>query len=270
VQRRQAELQVQSIQEQFFQAQKMEAVGRLAGGIAHDFNNLLTVIGGYAQLLSSQSPRPNQTSPLQQIVQASDRAAELTRQLLSFSRKNVIKPGPVDLNPLVEETSRMMRRLLGEDIVLSTDLQPNLPPVLACVGQLSQVLLNLATNARDAMPQGGQLLLSTQPLALSPADVASTPNRLAGDFVLLTVSDNGHGMDEDVLSRIFDPFFTTKPTGKGTGLGLSTVYGIIHQLGGFVTVSSAPGAGTSFLLHLPVCVSDSAQPAPEPDTPTPA
>jgi PAS domain S-box-containing protein len=224
------------LEEQLRQAQKMEAIGRLAGGIAHDFNNLLTVIGGYSELLGVKENVAGQDMA-QQIQRAVERGAALTRQLLAFSRQQPITPQVLDLNSVVRAAEQMLRRLIGADVELVTELAAGLPPIRADVNQLEQVLLNLAVNARDALPDGGRLTIRTTP----------APD---GD-VLLEVQDTGVGMDEVTRSRLFEPFFTTKPPGKGTGLGLATVYAIVQRCQGRIDVQSAPGHGATFHLHFP-------------------
>jgi PAS domain S-box-containing protein len=241
------------LEDQYRQSQKMEAIGQLAGGVAHDFNNLLTVITGNAELLLD---RPNLgTRQLQEclldVKQAGLKAASLTRQLLAFSRKQLLAPEVLDLNNLIVNVQKMLRRLIGEDIDLSTDLAPDLWLVKADPGQIEQVLLNLAVNSRDAMPQGGRMTISTANTFLG-ADFTSVNSLFQpGDFVMLAVEDSGCGMDETTRSHIFEPFFTTKEIGKGTGLGLATVYGIVSQSNGHITVSSQPGLGTTFRIYLP-------------------
>ncbi len=241
-----------NLEEQLRQAQKMEAVGRLAGGIAHDFNNLLTVITGYADLLLD-SPRTDEVSRrlIAEVKRAGERAASLTQQLLAFSRKQVLQPQVLELNVVVAEAQRMLRRLITEDIELFTDLDPQAGLVKADPGQVDQVLVNLAVNARDAMPRGGRLSIATRSTELDVEYARRNPEVLPGPYVMLVVSDTGCGMSEDVRARIFEPFFTTKEQGKGTGLGLATVYGIVKQSGGHIDVESALGRGTTFRIFLP-------------------
>jgi signal transduction histidine kinase len=248
VQARTAELE--RAHEELRQAQKMEAVGRLAGGVAHDFNNLLTVINGFAELLSAQL-RPGEMlhEYADQIHKAGDRATDLTRQLLAFSRRQPLEPRVLDLNGVIRDMEGMLRRLIGEDVRLETYLQVAPSTVLADPGQLQQVILNLAVNARDAMPHGGALLMTTTTTTRVPAD---DPDGEPVPHVLLAVADTGVGMDAQTRARIFDPFFTTKAPGMGTGLGLSTVYGVVQQSGGDVVVESTPGVGTIFRVFLPL------------------
>jgi two-component system, cell cycle sensor histidine kinase and response regulator CckA len=241
-----------ALQEQYLQSQKLESLGTLAGGVAHDFNNLLTVINGYSDIaFQSLSDRDAVRSKIDQIRKAGARAAELTQQLLAFSRRQITQPRPLDLNRVIEESAGMFRTLLGEDIELVTTLSPSLRPVMADQGQLHQVLMNLMANARDAMPAGGRLTIETANGDTSPAEAAEHPDVVPGPFVLLAVTDTGSGIDEQTRLHIFEPFFTTKGTGKGTGLGLSTVYGIVKQNGGWIRVQSEVGKGTAFQVYLP-------------------
>jgi signal transduction histidine kinase/CheY-like chemotaxis protein len=240
------------LEQQLQQAQKLESIGRLAGGVAHDFNNLLTIINGYADLLLGElkqgdAPR-NHAS---EIRKAGERGAGLTQQLLAFSRKQIIEPKPVNLNILVADSENMLRRVMGEDIEILTLCDDSLRQVVADAGQINQVLLNLAVNARDAMPAGGKLIIETTNTELDTNYVERHHSVAPGRYVLLTVTDNGVGMDQQTLQRIFDPFFTTKEQGRGTGLGLSTAYGIVKQNGGFISVYSEPGKGTAFRIYLP-------------------
>ena len=240
----------EELEHALFEAQKLEAVGRLAGGVAHDFNNLLTVVLGFANILSRRLDDPALARYADQINAAAERGARLTRQMLAFSRQQVLEPQPVDLSAIVRELEPMLEPMLGEDVELVADLDPALPAVLADPGQLEQVLLNLASNARDAMPEGGRLTISTSAPELSDEfrdEHLLRPSR----YVLLEVSDTGIGMDERTRARLFEPFFTTKPIGKGTGLGLASSYGIVEQTGGTIEVESAPGRGATFRIYLP-------------------
>ncbi len=239
------------LEEQLRQSQKMEALGRLAGGVAHDFNNLLTIIGGYSQmLLSGVRARDPARRDLESIAEAANRASALTRQLLAFSRRQVVQPKVLDLNRLIARMHRMLRPVIGEDIELRLNLQRNLGRVKADPGQLEQVVMNLVVNARDALPQGGWITIETREIVLT-ADAA--PVALpAGTYVALAVSDSGEGIDAETLPHVFEPFFTTKLRGKGSGLGLSTVYGIVKQSGGEIQVSSEVGQGSTFRIYLPV------------------
>jgi two-component system cell cycle sensor histidine kinase/response regulator CckA len=240
------------LEEQLRQAQKMEAIGLLAGGVAHDFNNLLTVINGYGELLvPSLTPNSFQIEAVRQILTAGQTAASLTRKLLAFSRRQVVTPEEVDLNGLVERLGAMLPRLIGEDIAVVTVLAPGLGLVSADPGQMEQVLLNLATNARDAMPRGGTLRIETVDVRVDDGAIPPIPDLAAGRYVMIGVSDNGVGMGQDIQARIFDPFFTTKEPGKGTGLGLAAVYGIVKQSGGSISVESEVGRGTSIRIFLP-------------------
>jgi signal transduction histidine kinase/CheY-like chemotaxis protein len=240
------------LQEQLQQSQKMEAVGRLAGGIAHDFNNLLTVITGYCELALEES-RGNRDleGNVGEIKRAARRASALISQLLAFSRRQILQPRVFDLGELVEGMKGMLRRLLGEDIRLSTTRTERAAYVHADPGRIEQVIMNLAVNSRDAMPGGGVLAIATDTGPLPPEEIAGHPELGAGEFALLTVSDTGQGMDAVTLGRLFEPFFTTKEMGKGTGLGLATVYGIVRQSSGHITCRSQVGQGTTFSIFLP-------------------
>ncbi len=234
------------LEQQLQQAQKLESIGRLAGGVAHDFNNLLTIINGYGDLLLSEmNPADTLRNHASEIRKAGERGAGLTQQLLAFSRKQIIEPKPINLNSLVADSENMLRRVMGEDIEILTLCDDSLRQVVADAGQINQVLLNLAVNARDAMPAGGKLVIQTANTELDASYVEKHHGVAPGRYVLLDVTDNGVGMDQQTLQRIFDPFFTTKEQGRGTGLGLSTAYGIVKQNGGFISVYSEPGKGTA-------------------------
>jgi len=233
------------LEEQFRQAQKMEAVGKLAGGVAHDFNNILTVINGYCELmLKSLPPGDKLVKPLEQIHKAGEKAALLTNQLLAFSRRQVIQPK-------IKNTQKILERLIGEDIKLITRLEPNLWNIKIDPAQVDQVIMNLAVNARDAMPRGGSLIVETANVELGEDHAETNISVKPGPYVMLAVTDTGIGMDKETQSHIFEPFFTTKSKGKGTGLGLSTVYGIVKQNGGYIWVYSEPGKGTTFKIYWP-------------------
>jgi PAS domain S-box-containing protein len=243
--------ETRTLELQLRQAQKMEAIGRLAGGIAHDFNNLLMVISGYAEfLLERVGPDPRLRGPAQEISNATQRATSLTRQLLAFSRKQMLAPKVLDLNEVVAENLKMLTRMIGEDIDLVMVPGPGLGAVRADPGQIDQVIMNLAVNGRDAMPQGGKLTIETANVALDDSFARTHTPLVAGDYVMLAISDTGIGMDNETQTRIFEPFFTTKGA-KGTGLGLSTVYGIVKQSGGFIFVDSQPQRGTAFRAYFP-------------------
>ena len=235
---------------QFRQSQKMEAVGRLAGGVAHDFNNLLTAILGYGELLRDQLSRDGQAD-LEEVLRAGNRAADLTRQLLAFSRKQVMRPAVCDLGAVVDGACGMLRRVIGEDITFTVSRLDQPVWVNVDSGQIEQVLMNLAVNARDAMPNGGTLAIDTSTSVIA-RETARDGQMPAGSYALISVRDTGCGIDEDTKSHLFEPFFTTKEVGKGTGLGLATVYGIVKQSGGFIWVDSEPAAGTTFWIYLPI------------------
>jgi len=240
------------LEDQLRQSQKMEAVGQLAGGVAHDFNNLLGVITGYSELaLREIDPEHRARRRVEEIRKAAERAAALTRQLLAFSRKQILQPRVLAVNAVVTDVEKMLRRLIGEDIQLVTVFSEGLGTVKADPGQIEQVIVNLAVNARDAMPGGGKLVIETANTDLDEGYVRAHADARPGRHVVLSVSDTGHGMDAGTLARAFEPFFTTKGPDKGTGLGLSTVYGIVKQSGGHVTAYSEPGHGTSFKVYLP-------------------
>lgn len=241
------------LQQQFHQAQKMEAVGRLSGGVAHDFNNLLGVIIGYGEILEEGVKKDDPLrDSVDEILRAGKQAAGLTRQLLAFSRQQVLEAKVLDLNVVITEVEKMLRRLIGEDIELTAVLEPGLGRVKADQGQIEQVILNMAVNARDAMPQGGKLSLETANVEIDEAFAQSSPYPVqTGPYVCLTVTDTGIGMDAATQAQVFEPFFTTKEKGKGTGLGLSMVYGVVKQSGGYINVFSEPGAGTTFKVYLP-------------------
>jgi two-component system, cell cycle sensor histidine kinase and response regulator CckA len=250
--RKAAESERVRLQEQLQQAMKMEAVGRLAGGIAHDFNNLLTAITGHLELMRLDLAATDPVMPsVEAIGKAADSAAALTQQLLAFSRRQIIEPRVLNLNDLVAGLQRMATRLIGEDIAVETKLAPDLEAVKVDPGQFNQVLLNLVVNARDAMPDGGVLVIETSNVDLDEHYCSSHPYLKPGPFVRLAVSDTGCGMTEDVKQHLFEPFFTTKPKGKGTGLGLATIFGAVKQAGGAIEVYSEPDRGTTFKLYLP-------------------
>ncbi|PWT99627.1 MAG: hybrid sensor histidine kinase/response regulator [Terriglobia bacterium] len=242
----------QKLEEQFRQAQRLESIGRLAGGIAHDFNNLLTVINGYASVILSELPGG---SPLAQRVAeiqgAGQRAAALTQQLLAFSRRQIVQPKVLNVNSVIADVDKMLRRLIGEDIDLVVKLSPDLDNIKVDDGQLQQVIMNLAVNARDAMPQGGSLIIETSNVYLDESYAAKHPEVHAGAYIMLAVTDSGTGMTPEVQERIFEPFFTTKPPGSGTGLGLATVHGMVRQAGGWIWVYSEPRSGTTFKIYFP-------------------
>ncbi len=259
-----------ALEDQFRQAQKMEAVGRLAGGVAHDFNNLLMVISGYAEVILAQLPVDNPLHEKGRAIQlAADRATTLTRQLLAFSRKQLLELKVVDVNAIVQDMERLLRPLIGENVELLTVLAPEAIHTRADAGQLEQVLMNLVVNAKDAMPTSGRLTIRTKSIVMDESQRRGQQFIRPGDYVMLSVSDTGMGMDKETQSRIFEPFFTTKEKGKGTGLGLSTVYGIVKQSGGYVVVQSEVGRGSSFHIYLPqVQGTAEKHPVPAPDSST--
>ena len=254
------------LEDELRQAQKMEAVGNLAGGIAHDFNNLLTAMCGYSEFIlgdeeASDSVRRSAT----QIARAAESATALTRQLLAFSRKQILQPRVLDLNEVVTTVERMLGRVIGEHITLETSLDGGLGHVKADPGQIEQVILNLAVNARDAMPGGGTIVVETANVEIDEAAARQHVGLEEGSYVVLSVSDTGPGIDPEVVERVFDPFFTTKPIGEGTGLGLSTAYGIVTQSGGYIGVYSEPGRGATFKIYLPRVLDEApAEPVPLP------
>jgi signal transduction histidine kinase/CheY-like chemotaxis protein len=257
------------LEDQLRHAQRLEAVGKLAGGVAHDFNNLLAVIGGYTGAALERLPAGSPArESIEEVRRASERASDLTRQLLAFGRRQVLVPHVLDLNPVLEGTEKMLRRLIGEDIELATTLGAGLRPVRVDPGQLEQVLVNLVVNARDAMSGGGRITVSTENVEVDAEQARLHHEAVPGSYVRLRVVDTGRGMDAATQAHLFEPFFTTKPLGKGTGLGLSTVYGIVRQSRGFVGVSSAPGRGTTFDVYLPAVFGEApvaaAAPGPRP------
>jgi CheY-like chemotaxis protein len=227
-------------------------VGRLAGGVAHDFNNLLTIIGAYAEMMQEKlGPEDKLQRNVTEVLTAAQRAAALTRQLLAFSRKQILLPRVIDLNAVVEESMKMIRRLIGEDLELNVSLGDRLGAVKADPGQIVQVLMNLCVNARDAMPKGGQLRIATETLFIDVEAARKRPALVPGHYTALVVSDTGTGMTKEVQAHLFEPFFTTKELGRGTGLGLSTVFGIVKQSGGYIWADSELGRGSTFTIYLP-------------------
>jgi two-component system, cell cycle sensor histidine kinase and response regulator CckA len=251
------------LEEQFRQAQRLESIGRLAGGVAHDFNNLLTVINGYSEMLLMQEPYRD-SIPLREIREAGERAADLTKQLLAFSRRQMVQPATIDLSAIVAKTETFLRRLIGDDVRLVTKLNEDVKPVQADPGQIQQIIMNLAVNSRDAMPDGGTLIIETSNVVVDETYRTSHPEVLPGPYTMLAVTDTGEGMTPEVQARIFEPFFTTKELGKGTGLGLATVYGMVKTAGGWIWVYSEPGSGTTFKVYLPQTDRLVKQASPEP------
>ena len=266
--RKAAELERSKLEDRIRQAQRLETVGRLAGGVAHDFNNLLTVINGFSQFVLDRLP-PGDANwvALEEIRKAGDRAAALTQQLLAFSRKQIAQPILLDLNVLLRDMQPMLRNLVNEEIELLPRLATALPSIEADPVHMHQVVVNLITNARDAMPKGGKLIVETTALDLDSGNANAPPDLRPGLYVVLSVSDDGEGMDETVRRRLFEPFFTTKEVGKGTGLGLSTVYGVVQQSRGAITVDSQVGKGSTFRVYLPA--RKAPVPASEPASPDP-
>ena len=256
---RKSQTEQRQLEERLRQSHKMEAVGRLAGGVAHDFNNLLTVIRGHCDLLVDSTPAENpHRHNVEQIQKAAGRAVSMTRQLLAFSRMQVLQPRILGLNAVIADMAKMLPRLIGEHIEYIFQPAPDLSTIKADPGQIEQVLLNLVVNARDAMPGGGTLTVRTQNVSMTEAQALKRPPMKPGNYALLCVSDTGHGMSAEIKSHIFEPFFTTKEVGKGTGLGLATVYGVVKQSGGFIWVDSAPGKGATFEIYLPQAVETAA------------
>ena len=244
------------LEAQLLQAQKMEAIGQLAGGVAHDFNNLLTAIIGYGHLLRNEVSKEDRTnSYISQILNAAERAAILTNDLLTFSRKQVVNLQPVDLNNIIRNMESLLVRVIGEDIKLSTILKDVDLIIMADSTQIDQILMNLATNSLDAMPKGGSIIISTDRMEINGEYIRTYGYGKPGPYALLSVEDTGIGMDEKIIKRIYEPFFTTKEVGKGTGLGLAMVYGIVKQHDGYINVHSEPGRGTTFKILLPLAQS---------------
>ena len=256
-----------NLENQLRQAQKMEAIGQLAAGVAHDFNNLLTIIQGHASLQLTLAGHDDDTvESLQQIAMASERAADLTRQLLAFSRRQIMRPRVIHANALITDLTVMLRRLIGEQVEFHCELADQLPPVWADQTGLEQVLMNLTLNARDAMPRGGRITIATSAVSIAPGDPDYNPEVIPGDYMVISVTDTGTGMDEATRNHIFEPFFTTKETNKGTGMGLATVYGIVKQHEGWIDVATALGEGSEFRVFIPV-THRTAEALPFPETP---
>jgi signal transduction histidine kinase len=254
LERKQAEGALRQSQEMVLRQERLAVVGQLAAGIAHEFNNILTIVQGHTHLLlSSETITEDDKGPLEKISVASDRAANLTKQLLTFSRKQMMQVRPVNLNEVVSGMTAMLKRVLGEHVQLDFDYTPDAPLVLADAGMMEQIIVNLAVNARDAMPaKGGRLNISVGTREVVAPDTQRNPDAREGKFVCLIVSDNGCGISQENLKKIFEPFFTTKDVGKGTGLGLATVYGIVKQHQGWIDVESEVKAGTTFTIYIPV------------------
>jgi len=251
-----------TLAKQLWQSQKMEAVGRLAGGVAHDFNNVLMIVGSYADLIKQRAVHDDQVNHYaDQIRQSAKRAVSITRQLLAFSRQQILEPEVLNLNTVVTELGKVLPRLLGEDIEVVTTLEPALHPLKVDRGQMEQVLMNLAVNSRDAMPKGGRFEIKTENAVLDASHAASHFPMNPGDYIKLTISDTGTGMSAEIQVQAFEPFFTTKERGKGTGLGLATVYGIVKQSSGFIWLSSKVGKGTTFEIYFPPVVEEPTRPA---------
>jgi signal transduction histidine kinase/CheY-like chemotaxis protein len=259
---RQAESRA-AVQARLEQSHRLESIGRLAGGVAHDFNNLLTVILGVAEETRDEARRGRAPAPgaLDEMVAAAHRAADLTRQLLAFARRQIVAPVVLDVNEQLRNSEKLLRRVIGEDVRIVLDLQPHPWPVRCDPGLLGQVVLNLAVNARDAMPDGGTLTVTTRNVTVAPGDAVPDAEVVPGDYVRLAVEDTGTGMAPEVLGHIFEPFYTTKETGKGTGLGLATVYGIVKQSGAFMDVRSTPGEGSAFAILFPRQAAEAARAA---------
>jgi signal transduction histidine kinase len=250
--RKLAEEQTKELQKQLLQVKKIEAIGQLAGGVAHDFNNILMAVEGYSELLLLKSKDDSQRAEIMEIRNAAQRGANLTRQLLAFSRRQILSPKVLDLRALISNMENMVQRLIGENIQLNTYFAEGLRKIEADPGQIEQVIMNLAINARDSMPHGGRLVIETRNIDLDTEFAEKYVEAKPGSYVLLYVKDSGCGMDEATISRIFEPFFTTKQEGKGTGLGLATVYGVVKQSGGHISVESELGKGTTFSIYFPI------------------
>lgn len=257
-----AEAALRESQARYMQAQKLESIGRLAGGVAHDFNNLLTVINGYSSVILQKMNRLDPLRPpIDEIRKAGERAAELTKQLLVFGHKQMVQPRPLRLNSLVQDSEKMFRRLVGEDIQVTTELDPDVGLIMADPGQIHQVLMNLVVNARDAMPDGGRLVIQTEAVEIGANCITSCPEATVGPAARLTIADTGKGMDEQTKQHMFEPFFTTKGVGQGTGLGLATVYAIVQQSHGWISVESDLGKGSTFQIYFTALKDAETEPA---------